>query len=219
MKSLLTATVLLGLQVISAMAEEVPVWGQCGGIGFEGTTACASGCSCVALREWYHQCRPGGPITITTPPVASPTTKLPSIFSCGAPLCSVTTIGTACPSCAAQPGRTRRSPPSGPTAPLVHALLEPPLQGPVPLTLAQDAQLDHTRLSPQSAQTAHPALVLPGLRRGFAPRTRALVAQLEHTQRSPRSEPTVPAALARPEPTSCLFMTQPSLTFRGAMLT
>jgi len=34
----------------------VPQWGQCGGIGYTGATACVSGFTCKALNPYYSQC-------------------------------------------------------------------------------------------------------------------------------------------------------------------
>ena len=34
-----------------------PQWGQCGGQGWAGPTACASGSTCVVLNPFYHQCQ------------------------------------------------------------------------------------------------------------------------------------------------------------------
>ncbi|KAK5661348.1 hypothetical protein OQA88_11244 [Cercophora sp. LCS_1] len=33
-----------------------PRWGQCGGIGWNGPTACVSGTTCTRLNDYYHQC-------------------------------------------------------------------------------------------------------------------------------------------------------------------
>lgn len=41
----------------------VPEWGQCGGIGYTGSTNCASPYACVCLSTWWCQCQ--------TPPVVS----------------------------------------------------------------------------------------------------------------------------------------------------
>lgn len=35
----------------------VPEWGQCGGIGYTGSTNCASPFSCVCLSQWWCQCQ------------------------------------------------------------------------------------------------------------------------------------------------------------------
>ncbi|KAK3986185.1 Alpha/Beta hydrolase protein [Cladorrhinum sp. PSN332] len=33
-----------------------PKWGQCGGIGWNGPTACVSGTTCNKINDWYFQC-------------------------------------------------------------------------------------------------------------------------------------------------------------------
>ena len=39
---------------LAAVANaQVPVWGQCGGIGYGGSTACAAGASCTSYNSWY----------------------------------------------------------------------------------------------------------------------------------------------------------------------
>jgi acetylxylan esterase len=32
---------------------QVPVWGQCGGIGYGGSTVCAPGAACSTFNDWY----------------------------------------------------------------------------------------------------------------------------------------------------------------------
>ena len=41
----------------TGVAGSVPLWGQCGGIGYTGPTACASG-TCKYSNDWYSQCTP-----------------------------------------------------------------------------------------------------------------------------------------------------------------
>ncbi|KAH6880305.1 acetyl xylan esterase [Coprinopsis sp. MPI-PUGE-AT-0042] len=76
--------------IFSSLASSVlavPIWGQCGGIGYGGSTTCDSGLSCVKLNDWYSQCQQGTgnppPVTTTTqpPPVTTipPTTGVPPI--------------------------------------------------------------------------------------------------------------------------------------------
>jgi hypothetical protein len=49
----------------------VPLWGQCGGIGYTGATQCVSGAYCLRQSDWYSQCQPsGGDKT----PINAPTT-------------------------------------------------------------------------------------------------------------------------------------------------
>jgi len=40
-------------------ASPVAVYGQCGGIGYTGSTTCASGSHCVVSNSYYSQCLPG----------------------------------------------------------------------------------------------------------------------------------------------------------------
>ncbi|KAG8905344.1 hypothetical protein FRC01_008384, partial [Tulasnella sp. 417] len=49
----------------------VAVWGQCGGIGYTGSTACDAGSVCTYSNAYYSQCLPGsgsatGGTTVTT---------------------------------------------------------------------------------------------------------------------------------------------------------
>lgn len=41
----------------TATCAVVATWGQCGGIGFTGCTACASSNKCVVLNDYYSQCQ------------------------------------------------------------------------------------------------------------------------------------------------------------------
>ncbi|GJE88349.1 fCBD and Abhydrolase domain-containing protein [Phanerochaete sordida] len=52
-------------------AAQVPVWGQCGGIGYTGSTVCATGNVCTEYSAYYSQCIPG---TNSAPPPPPPTT-------------------------------------------------------------------------------------------------------------------------------------------------
>ncbi|KAF3271356.1 carbohydrate-binding module 1 [Orbilia oligospora] len=59
------ATLLLLLGANSALAQS-PLWGQCGGIGWGGSTSCASGSTCVVLNAYYSQCQPSSQVTTTS---------------------------------------------------------------------------------------------------------------------------------------------------------
>ena len=48
----------LGAAGVKAQTTQ-SVWGQCGGIGWTGATACASGTYCFHQNDWYYQCIPG----------------------------------------------------------------------------------------------------------------------------------------------------------------
>ncbi|KAI1792628.1 glycoside hydrolase superfamily [Ganoderma leucocontextum] len=55
---------------VAVPANAVAVWGQCGGIGYTGSTLCDAGSSCVFENSYYSQCQPG---TATTTPPATTT--------------------------------------------------------------------------------------------------------------------------------------------------
>ena len=44
--------------VIAAKAQQ-PLYAQCGGIGWTGSTFCSSGLSCQFVNPYYSQCLPG----------------------------------------------------------------------------------------------------------------------------------------------------------------
>ena len=51
--------VLAALGASAYAASPVAVYGQCGGIGYTGSTTCASGSHCVVSNSYYSQCLPG----------------------------------------------------------------------------------------------------------------------------------------------------------------
>ncbi|EIW62376.1 uncharacterized protein TRAVEDRAFT_144893 [Trametes versicolor FP-101664 SS1] len=62
--------------VVAIPANAVAVWGQCGGIGFSGSTTCDAGTACIVLNSYYSQCQPsaGAPAPTTSAPQPPPTT-------------------------------------------------------------------------------------------------------------------------------------------------
>ncbi|POS75545.1 cellulose-binding GDSL lipase/acylhydrolase [Diaporthe helianthi] len=50
----------------TAASAQVPMYGQCGGIGFTGATNCASGLVCTSFNAYYSQCLQGTSSTVTT---------------------------------------------------------------------------------------------------------------------------------------------------------
>ncbi|KAG9099247.1 hypothetical protein FS749_001754 [Ceratobasidium sp. UAMH 11750] len=63
-------------------AAAVAEWGQCGGIGYTGSTACDAGLACVVINDWYYQCQKASTTstttrstTTTTRPVTTSTTS------------------------------------------------------------------------------------------------------------------------------------------------
>jgi len=60
----------------SLAAAQVPAWGQCGGIGFSGSTTCVSGYTCKYSNPYYSQCLPG--TASATPTTTARTTSTTS---------------------------------------------------------------------------------------------------------------------------------------------
>lgn len=49
-------TAVTSVSVPSPVYTEVPMYGRCGGIGYEGPTKCAPGSKCKYQNDWYYQC-------------------------------------------------------------------------------------------------------------------------------------------------------------------
>ncbi|KAK6353293.1 hypothetical protein TWF696_005266 [Orbilia brochopaga] len=63
---------------LPAAYGQVNTWGQCGGIGYSGSSSCVGGTYCSTMNPYYAQCLPGtGPTTTTrtTTPVQTTTTR------------------------------------------------------------------------------------------------------------------------------------------------
>ncbi|KAI0785774.1 hypothetical protein C8Q75DRAFT_722141 [Abortiporus biennis] len=73
----------LSLLTVSAVAlassnyvvAQQPVWAQCGGIGWTGSSTCVSGATCIYQNDYYSQCLPGAATT------SAPSTSVPSTTS------------------------------------------------------------------------------------------------------------------------------------------
>ncbi|KAH7245508.1 family F xylanase [Fusarium tricinctum] len=72
-----TLSLLLALAPVAAVAQS-PVWGQCGGIGWNGATTCASGLKCEKINDYYFQCIPGTGGSDPDPEPTQPTTPSPT---------------------------------------------------------------------------------------------------------------------------------------------
>jgi endoglucanase len=60
------SSLLAGILATGVAAQSGP-YGQCGGNGYNGPTACVSGYRCVYQNDWYSQCLPGaGSTTLRT---------------------------------------------------------------------------------------------------------------------------------------------------------
>ncbi|KAJ3977794.1 hypothetical protein EV361DRAFT_467037 [Lentinula raphanica] len=61
-------------------------WGQCGGIGWTGSSTCVSGTTCTTINAYYSQCLPGSaPVssssTASVPPTSVPPSSVPPTSS------------------------------------------------------------------------------------------------------------------------------------------
>ncbi|CAK4077204.1 unnamed protein product [Aphanomyces euteiches] len=65
------ATLAFVVASLSYVQGQVSVWGQCGGVGYTGSTVCASGSVCSKQNEYYSQCVPSANV----PPSSNPTPK------------------------------------------------------------------------------------------------------------------------------------------------
>ncbi|KAF3941457.1 hypothetical protein ABW19_dt0209179 [Dactylella cylindrospora] len=65
-------TVLSLLSGAAVAYAQVNTWGQCGGIGYTGSSVCVAGASCSTLNPYYAQCLPGGPAPTTSQVVTTP---------------------------------------------------------------------------------------------------------------------------------------------------
>jgi endoglucanase len=81
-----------GLGLLLQVQAQSPVYGQCGGQGWSGSTTCASGSTCVFSNPYYSQCLPGSASsssTVTTKPVTTTTpTTTKTTSSTPAPTCT-----------------------------------------------------------------------------------------------------------------------------------
>ncbi|KAF5324537.1 hypothetical protein D9611_004240 [Ephemerocybe angulata] len=72
MSTKLLALVTLAIAANSAVA--VGTWGQCGGIGYSGSTTCDAGNTCTKINDYYYQCLPGATTATTTSSTTTTTT-------------------------------------------------------------------------------------------------------------------------------------------------
>lgn len=74
---------MLGVALAGLARAQQPAYGQCGGIGYSGSTACVSGYTCVYQNDWYSQCLPGGATQSTTLVTATKTSSTSTPTSTG----------------------------------------------------------------------------------------------------------------------------------------
>ncbi|WYZ43343.1 hypothetical protein EsH8_VI_001042 [Colletotrichum jinshuiense] len=98
----ITASILLATSLALTANAQVPLYGQCGGNGYSGSTVCAAG-YCSSQNPWYFQCVPG-----TAPAVTSTATSVPASTTSRA----VTTTSVQSTSSSRAPTSTSTSPPT-----------------------------------------------------------------------------------------------------------
>ncbi|KAM3075644.1 hypothetical protein ACMFMG_007778 [Clarireedia jacksonii] len=74
-KSSIVGAVLL--QLALTVAGQQPLYGQCGGNGWSGSSECAAGACCSSINPYYYQCLSGNCSPQTTPTTSVPTTTTP----------------------------------------------------------------------------------------------------------------------------------------------
>ncbi|PKS05408.1 hypothetical protein jhhlp_008784 [Lomentospora prolificans] len=74
----LRSSISLSLLTSFVAAQTQTPWGQCGGNGWSGATACGSGYTCTHLNEWYYQCVPGA---APTTPATSSTSRTSAVVT------------------------------------------------------------------------------------------------------------------------------------------
>ncbi|KAF5363206.1 hypothetical protein D9758_008373 [Tetrapyrgos nigripes] len=62
----------VSLGFLGLASAQQPIWGQCGGIGWTGATACASGSTCTVSNPYYSQCIPSSSAPTTTATTSPP---------------------------------------------------------------------------------------------------------------------------------------------------
>ncbi|SJL05953.1 related to Probable beta-glucosidase L [Armillaria ostoyae] len=101
------AGVLAFSSLVTLVVAQQPIYQQCGGIGWTGSTACVSGSSCVVLNDYYSQCLPSPASSSATSTAASTTSTAASTTSTAA---STSTSGATSTSSVSIPKATNMSP-------------------------------------------------------------------------------------------------------------
>ncbi|KAF8313042.1 cellulase-domain-containing protein [Clavulina sp. PMI_390] len=115
MKNMRTSTALLGAIALAAsVSAQVAEYGQCGGIGYTGSTSCVSPYACTVINAYYFQCLTAGSGTTTggsgttTSATSSTTTKATTTTtkaSSTSGSATTTATGAACSTAPASAGK------------------------------------------------------------------------------------------------------------------
>ncbi|KAF3909537.1 Exoglucanase-6A [Arthrobotrys entomopaga] len=85
------STLLLLAGAVLASAQS-PLYGQCGGIGWNGPTSCVSGSTCVFSNDYYSQCVPGSSGGTTKATTAKTTVTKTTAVAGGSGATGLTTV-------------------------------------------------------------------------------------------------------------------------------
>ncbi|KAG8761408.1 hypothetical protein FRC12_009389 [Ceratobasidium sp. 428] len=83
------------LGLVGLVSAAVPLYGQCGGIGYTGETTCVAGAVCVYSNDYYSQCLAG---TVTTTVTTKSTTTSRTTASAATTTSKTTTSTASAPS-------------------------------------------------------------------------------------------------------------------------
>ncbi|KAK6497038.1 hypothetical protein TWF481_002016 [Arthrobotrys musiformis] len=86
-------SIIIALQLTTQVLGQAQPWGQCGGSGWTGPTACVSGWCCQPSNEWYSQCIQGSCVGSTS--AATSTTRSTTTSSRTTTLTTTTSRTTA----------------------------------------------------------------------------------------------------------------------------
>ncbi|KAF8322015.1 cellulase-domain-containing protein [Clavulina sp. PMI_390] len=104
MKNLHTSAAVAGALALAAGVNAVAEYGQCGGIGYSGSTTCDSPYVCTVINAYYYQCLPSGSGTTTGGSGGNPTTTTKASTTTSGSATSTAT-GAACSTPASGAGK------------------------------------------------------------------------------------------------------------------
>ncbi|KAI5124617.1 hypothetical protein M0805_004227 [Coniferiporia weirii] len=111
MKRIVLLAVLSAVPLISAQSA---LYGQCGGIGWTGSTTCVAGSVCTILNDYYSQCLPNAASSSSTPVTSSSVSSTP-VSSSSASSTSVQSTTTSHPATTSVTGLAGSAPTAGPS--------------------------------------------------------------------------------------------------------
>ncbi|KAF3180073.1 hypothetical protein EYR41_002582 [Orbilia oligospora] len=86
----------VGSALAAGAAAQQTLWGQCGGIGWTGSSSCVAGAACTSYNAYYYQCIPGATTTAGT------TTRTTTAATTPVTTTRTTTVATTAPTTTAR---------------------------------------------------------------------------------------------------------------------